>query len=64
MFLRLAPGRSNWRARHLAARRFARAAVAPTHERARGLIGRQRRRVGDVGDDWRSLLFGAPPQRV
>lgn len=28
---------------------------------ATGLVGRQRRRVGDVGDDWRSLLLGAPP---
>jgi hypothetical protein len=25
------------------------------------LIGRQRRRPGDDGDDWRSLLLGAPP---
>jgi hypothetical protein len=25
------------------------------------LIGRSRRRVGDDGDAWRSLLFGAPP---
>jgi hypothetical protein len=25
------------------------------------LIGRRQRRVGDVGDAWRSLLLGAPP---
>jgi hypothetical protein len=25
------------------------------------LVGRHRRRLGDVGDDWRSLLLGAPP---
>ena len=25
------------------------------------LIGRYRRRAGDVGDAWRSLLLGAPP---
>jgi hypothetical protein len=29
--------------------------------RARDLIGPRRRRVGDVGDDWRALLLGAPP---
>jgi hypothetical protein len=28
---------------------------------AAGLVGRRLRRVGDVGDDWRSLLEGAPP---
>src|SRR5690606_23359554 len=28
-----------------------------------GLVGRTRRRVGDVGDGWRSLLHGAPPVR-
>lgn len=27
----------------------------------RGLVGRRRRRIGDVGDSWRSLLLGAPP---
>ena len=26
------------------------------------LIGPHRRRIGDVGDDWRALLIGAPPQ--
>src|SRR4051812_15209855 len=26
-----------------------------------GLVGRTRRRIGDVGDEWRCLLFGAPP---
>jgi hypothetical protein len=25
------------------------------------LIGPRRRRIGDVGDDWRALLLGAPP---
>ena len=25
------------------------------------LVGRRQRRVGDVGDAWRSLLLGAPP---
>ena len=29
--------------------------------RPHALIGRQRRRPGDDGDDWRSLLLGAPP---
>ena len=28
------------------------------------LIGRYRRRAGDVGDGWRSLLLGAPPALV
>jgi hypothetical protein len=26
-----------------------------------GLVGRTRRRIGDVGDEWRCLLIGAPP---
>lgn len=26
-----------------------------------GLVGRRHRRIGDVGDDWRCLLVGAPP---
>jgi len=26
-----------------------------------GLVGRRLRRIGDVGDDWRALLEGAPP---
>ena len=26
-----------------------------------GIVGRYLRRIGDVGDDWRSLLEGAPP---
>jgi hypothetical protein len=25
---------------------------------------RPRRRIGDVGDDWRALLLGAPPVRA
>jgi hypothetical protein len=29
--------------------------------RTSDLIGRQRRRPGDDGEDWRSLLLGAPP---
>jgi hypothetical protein len=29
--------------------------------RPEGLIGRYRRRLGDVGEDWRALLLGAPP---
>lgn len=28
---------------------------------ASGLVGRRLRRIGDNGDDWRSLLEGAPP---
>jgi hypothetical protein len=28
------------------------------------LIGPERRRIGDVGDDWRALLLGAPPHSV
>jgi len=28
------------------------------------LIGPRRRRIGDVGDDWRALLLGAPPRSV
>jgi len=31
---------------------------------AADLVGRTRRRLGDVGDDWRSLLVGAPPARA
>lgn len=26
-----------------------------------GIVGRYLRRIGDNGDDWRSLLEGAPP---
>ena len=26
-----------------------------------GIVGRYLRRIGDTGDDWRSLLEGAPP---
>ena len=26
-----------------------------------GIVGRYLRRIGDIGDDWRSLLEGAPP---
>ena len=26
-----------------------------------GMVGRRLRRIGDNGDDWRSLLEGAPP---
>jgi hypothetical protein len=26
-----------------------------------GIVGRSLRRIGDIGDDWRSLLEGAPP---
>ena len=26
------------------------------------LVGPGRRRIGDVGDDWRALLLGAPPR--
>ena len=28
---------------------------------ASGMVGRRLRRIGDNGDDWRSLLEGAPP---
>lgn len=28
------------------------------------LVGRWRRRVGDVGESWRALLLGAPPRFV
>ena len=37
------------------------AVPATTVVGGRALIGRHRRRPGDVGDDWRSLLLGAPP---
>src|SRR5262245_36150013 len=31
---------------------------------ADGLIGRTRRRIGDVGESWRALLLRAPPMRA
>jgi hypothetical protein len=31
---------------------------------ADGLVGRRRRRIGDVGESWRALLLGAPPMRA
>lgn len=31
---------------------------------ADGLVGRTRRRIGDVGESWRALLRGAPPMRA
>jgi hypothetical protein len=37
------------------------ALVATSATGSHTLIGRQRRRPGDDGDDWRSLLLGAPP---
>ena len=37
-------------------------AVAPPLVRRRvAVIRRRHRRIGDVGDDWRALLLGAPP---
>ena len=29
-----------------------------------GLVGRTRRRIGDVGESWRALLLRAPPMRA
>ncbi|HEY8524462.1 MAG TPA: hypothetical protein VIL48_05845 [Acidimicrobiales bacterium] len=40
------------------------ACLAALWSAASGLVGRRRRRIGDVGDDWRSLLVGAPPARA
>jgi hypothetical protein len=37
------------------------ATVAAIFAPAGGLIGGHRRRIGDAGEDWRSLLHGAPP---
>jgi hypothetical protein len=31
---------------------------------ADGLVGRARRRIGDVGESWRALQHGAPPMRA
>jgi hypothetical protein len=39
----------------------ARAARGTRSRFARLLVGHRRRRVTDVGDDWRALLLGAPP---
>ena len=33
-----------------------------TRGRGHLVIGPRRRRIGDVGDDWRALLLGAPPR--
>jgi hypothetical protein len=37
------------------------AVVASSPSRSLTLVGRHRRRPVDDGDDWRSLLLGAPP---
>ena len=38
------------------------AVCAPPLRRRFSRVRRRERRIGDVGDDWRALLLGAPPR--